>query len=134
MCFFSETPSQVQRRNVSSIISNTDDGKKRVQIQCQLLDGRVSFLVDCMFQTKTIYRTCMLKVLSHQAYIYPSSFTGHLYMLNWIHLCKHLKIFSYPDGSCGALCYSNPNISQRILTHAGICVHICVLIFCSTSM
>lgn len=43
VCFFSsETPSLCQRRNISLIIPNTEDGKKRVLIQSELLDG-----MDC---------------------------------------------------------------------------------------
>lgn len=37
--FFSETPLQLQRRKVSFIIPKTEDGKKRVLEQSQLLDG-----------------------------------------------------------------------------------------------
>lgn len=36
---FSETASRLQKRSVSFIIPNAEDGKKRVMVQSQLLDG-----------------------------------------------------------------------------------------------
>lgn len=47
--FFSETTSQLQRRNVSFKIPNTEDGKKHVWAQSQLLDGTLLWVVGFLF-------------------------------------------------------------------------------------
>lgn len=84
---FSETPSQLQRRNVSFIIPNTEDGKKRVLVQSQLLDGMLSWVVTLLhfyyiFHYQTTLSTSMLKVISCQTLVYLSSLKSHLlYML-----------------------------------------------------
>lgn len=55
-CFvLSETTSQLQRRNVSFKIPNTEDGKKHVWAQSQLLDGMLLWVVGCHMTAFLIY-------------------------------------------------------------------------------
>lgn len=91
---FSETPSQLQRRNVSFIIPNTEDGKKRVLVQSQLLDGMLSWVVILLhfyyiFHNQTTLSTSMLKVISNIGISEFSEKSCSLYAAssNWICLC-----------------------------------------------